>query len=173
MGITELLADFLQPVTDLCPRVEPRPSTCETLVVDSPLGVRSTTWPVIFVPAFTHVERYPRGEYPLDLGLQRILTADGHTVSVNGTCIIRVVDPVALRSRIPYDVWEETLSQLMRGCLTEVMTAHNLTHLVDKGADLIWEDCAATAGWYGVEVETVTLEDLTTATPVSLLSNAV
>lgn len=169
MGLTELLADFLQPFADLFPRIEPRPSSGELLVKDTPLGVRETRWPVLFIPALCHVERYPRGEYPLDLGLQRVLTADGHTVSVNGTCIIRVADPVALRSRIPYDVWEETLSQLMRGVLTEIMTAHNLTHLVEHGSELIWNDCASLAYSYGVDVESVTLEDLTTATPVSLL----
>jgi hypothetical protein len=169
MSLIDLLGDFLQPIADMVPRIEQRPSTAEWLVVDGCLGVYTTRKPVGYVPALTHVERWPKVEYPVDLGLQRVLTADGQAVAANGTVIIKVTDPLACRERVGHDGWEECIAQLIRGEVTDVLTSHNLSQLTDSSRDLIWEVVADLLVWYGVEVVAITLEDFTTCFPVTML----
>ena len=61
-------------------------------------GIKHFTKPILHMPVTTHVEYWPKCEVPIDTGLQTLTTVDNKTVSVNATLIIKIKDPITLRS---------------------------------------------------------------------------
>ena len=170
MSLSELVSGILQPVFDLMPQVHARPTTTEWGIADSWLGgVRVFTGPYLHVPATTHCEIYPKVEVPIDTGLQTLTTADGKTVSVNATAIVKIVDPIHLRASVSHAEWEVWLSMRVRGCVQEVVTGHNWQYILDKGEGFIEELVYSELYAFGVEVERVVLEDLAEALTIRLL----
>jgi uncharacterized membrane protein YqiK len=162
VSISELISGVLQPMFDLLPRIEQRPAQHEWLIVEPWLGnVRSTRRPVVFIPAFTHVERYPHGEYPLDTGFQSVVTADEKHVTANATAIISVDDPILLRQVTTFENWEEWASMIVRGAVKCVLSEHNMSHLSSDAEGMIYLECSDRLSHAGIHVEQLVLEDFT------------
>jgi hypothetical protein len=172
MSLFSILADFIQPYVDLVPRVEQRPASNEWLVVDSPWRPPyCTRYPTLHAPWITHVERYPAAEYPIDCGYQSVTTADMQCVTVNATAIIVLDDPVTLREQVPYHNWEEWTAMTIRGCVEEVVSGHNLTHLQGESAAMIKKNTEDKLSHLSVYVESLVLEDFTLAHPFRLFGH--
>ena len=171
MSLSELISGALQPVLDLLPQVHARPASNEWGVADSWLGgVRTFSGPYLHIPATTHVEIYPKYEVPVDSGLQTLTTADSKTVAINATAIIRITDPVYLRSAVGVEEWETWTAMRIRGCVQEMITGHNWSYSLDKGEDLIEEMAYSELHAFGIDVERVVLEDITECIPLRLLN---
>tara|TARA_Y100000361_G_C11065164_1_gene292601 strand:- start:12 stop:539 length:528 start_codon:yes stop_codon:yes gene_type:complete len=171
MSLSELISGALQPVLDLLPQVHARPASNEWGVADSWLGgVKTFSGPYLHIPATTHCELYPKCEVPVDTGLQTLTTADRKTVAVNATAIIRITDPVYLRSSVAEDSWEEWLAMRVRGCVQEVVTGHNWSYTLDKGESFIEELAYSELHSFGIELERLVLEDITECIPLRLLN---
>ena len=171
MSLSELISGALQPVLDLLPQVHARPASNEWGVADSWLGgVRTFSGPFLHIPATTHVEIYPKAEGPVDTGLQTLTTADGKTVAVNATAIIRITDPVYLRASVGVEEWETWVAMRIRGCVQEMITGHNWSYSLDRGEDLIEEMAYAELHAFGIEVERVVLEDICETYALRLLN---
>jgi len=168
MSLSELVSGVLQPLFDLMPQVHTRPATTEWGVADSWLGgVRTFTSPLLHIPATTHVEIYPKCEVPIDTGLQTLTSFDGKTVAVNATTILKVYNPILLRSVAGIE-WEEYCSMRIRGIVCEIITGHKWRQSLNQAAEFIEFDSAADLSEVGVEVQQVLLEDCSETIPVRL-----
>lgn len=169
MTLTSLLADFIQPYLDLLPRVASRPPSNEWLIVDSIIkGPRVRYSPVLYVPSLTHIDYLPKREVPIDCGIQRLSTADGHAVGVNATAIVRIADPITCRDRLGED-WEEGVAIHIRADVCEMVTGHNLSHLQDvlsENQAWTFEDDLL---HYGIETVRFRIEDLQSVLALSIL----
>jgi len=169
MSISELISGILQPFFDLFPRIEQRPAEYEWLVVETWWGgAKSRRSPVLHVPAITHVERYPRSEYPIDAGFQSLVTADGTAVTANATAIVFVDDPILLRTQVSYHNWEEWVAMLVRGAVKDVLSCHNFAHLQDDAEALIEDFLCGRLSQAGIFIEQLVLEDFTPTRPFRL-----
>ncbi len=171
MSLSELISSVAQPVLDLLPQVHARPASNEWGVADSWLGgIRTFRGPYLHIPATTHVEIYPKAEVPVDTGLQTLTTADSKTVAVNATAIVKITDPVYLRSTVGVEEWETWIAMRIRGCVQETITGHNWSYSLDKGEDLIEEMAYSELHAFGIEVERVVLEDICETYALRLLN---
>ena len=169
MGLFELLAEFLKPLLDLFPRVAHRPAINEFLVIDRWFGVTSVASnPVVYSPAFTHVEYYPKRFVPIDCSAQKLTTSDNKAVIVNATMVVQIVDPVRVRESVGED-WEEYLSMMVREEVCSV-TQKELAKDLPAG----YEDCfkypqlAVDMDRIGVQLCAVRVEDFQVARSVSV-----
>lgn len=171
MTIGELLSQVLQPIFDLLPQVARRPLSNEQGVRDALGSVRRFWWPQLHIPAVTHIEYWPKHIVSIDLGLQTLTTADGKSIAVNATAMVRVGDPIALREFASAETWEETVAMLVRGSLSDIVMGHNLSDVIDRGEELleseVWEDLYT----WGVTIRSVVLEDLTECWPIRVMGN--
>ncbi len=171
MSLSELFSGVLQPLFDLLPQIHARPASNEWGVADPWIGEpRMFTGPYIHIPASTHIEIYTKTEFTIDTGLQSLTTADGKTVSVNATAIIRVVDPLLLRTVSNYHGWAEWCAMHIRACVQDVITGHKWTQSVNQAAEFIEEDSYHPLASAGVELIQLVLEDATECIPIRLLS---
>ena len=172
MSLSELISGVLQPVLDLVPRFATRPLANELGVVDRWFsGVSLFKSPLMYVPVLTGVEYWPKCEVPVDTGLQTLTTACGKTVGVNATTIVKVIDPVLLRTYASFDDWETWASMRIRGIVQEVVTAHNWDQSVQSAAVFVEEDAYHQLLSCGIDVLAVVLEDACQVIPLRLLGN--
>ena len=168
MSLSELISSVAQPLLDLLPQVHARPASNEWGVKDSLWGKpRTFRGPLLHVPAITHVEIYPSHEVPIDTGLQTLTSFCGKTVAVNATTILRVFDPILLRSVAGIE-WQEYASMRIRGIVCEVVTGHKWSQSLNQAAEFIEFDSAADLHEVGIEVQQVVLEDCSETFPVRL-----
>ena len=161
MSLSELISSAVQPILDLMPQVHARPASNQWAVADSWLkGVSIFTGPYVHIPATTHIEIYPKCEIPIDTGLQTLTTADGKTVAINATAIVKIVDPIHMRGSVSEESWEEWLAMRVRGCVQEVVTGHNWAYVLDKGESFIEELAYGELYTFGIELERLVLEDI-------------
>jgi regulator of protease activity HflC (stomatin/prohibitin superfamily) len=52
--------------------------------------------PILFLPLIEHIETLPNHEVPLELFEQTLTTKDGRQVTIQGSLLVRIVDPVLL-----------------------------------------------------------------------------
>lgn len=127
----ELLQNFLQPVLDFVPRVSHRPAANEFCVIDGPLGVRETKWPVLHAPILTHVEYYPINPVAVDLEIQTLTTADPVELTLNATTTIVVEDPISLRMQCGSDHWVAIAAVAMRAEISRLAVENTKEHFVE------------------------------------------
>ncbi len=168
MSLSELISSVAQPLLDLLPQVHARPASNEWGVKDSLWGKPKTfRGPLLHIPAVTHVEIYPSHDVPIDTGLQTLTSFCGKTVAVNATTILRVLDPILLRSVAGIE-WHEYASMRIRGIVCEVITGHKWSQSLNQAAEFIEFDSAADLYEVGIEVQQVVLEDCAESFPVRL-----
>ena len=171
MSLSEVIAGVVQPLFDLMPQIHHRPASNEWGVVDSWLRTpRLFSGPMLHVPAVTHIEIYPRTENTIDTGLQSLTTADGKTVAVNATAIVRVVDPLQLREVSNVDGWPEWVAMNIRSCVQDIVSGHGWEYTLRRGAEFVEADAYHPLGCAGIELLQLVLEDATESIPVRLLS---
>ena len=171
MSLSELMTSVLQPIFDLLPRLSQRPASNEWGIRDSWLnGVRHFDGPLFHVPVTTHAEYWPRCEIPIDTGLQTLTTADAKTVSVNATLIIRIDDPVVLRSVCEFEGYQEWIAMKVRGIVQDVICGHNWRDSLQRAAELIEDESASQLMYAGIEVLQLVLEDATEVIPLRILN---
>lgn len=159
MSLSELISSVAQPLLDLLPQVHSRPASNEWGVRDSLWGKPKTfRGPLLHIPAITHVEIYPQHEVPIDTGLQTLTSFCGKTVAVNATTILKVVDPILLRSVAGIE-WQEYASMRIRGIVCEIISDHKWAQSLNQAAEFIEFDSAADLHEVGIEVQQVVLED--------------
>jgi len=168
MSLSELISSVAQPLLDLLPQVHARPASNEIGVVDS-LWCHPKTFrgPLLHIPALTHVEVYPSCEIPIDTGLQSLTSVDGKTVAVNATTILKVRDPLLLRS-VAGSEWEEWAAMKIRGIVCEVITGHKWSQSLSQAAEFIEYDAYEELLPCGLAVQVVVLEDCTESIPLRL-----
>ena len=168
MSLSELISGVLQPLFDLMPQVHARPASNEYAVIDSlwsdPKEFRG---PRLYIPALSHIEVYPAHEVTIDTGLQTLTSFDGKTVAVNATTILKVYNPILLRS-VAGTEWEEYCSMRIRGIVCDIITSHKWRQSLNQAAEFIEFDSAADLTEVGVEVQQVLLEDCSETIPVRL-----
>jgi regulator of protease activity HflC (stomatin/prohibitin superfamily) len=171
MSLSELMTSVLQPIFDLLPRISQRPASNEWGVRDSWLsGVKHFNGPLLHVPVTTHAEYWPKCEVPIDTGLQTLTTADNKTVSVNATLIIKIEDPVVLRSICEWEGYEEWIAMKVRGIVQDVICGHNWRDSIERASDFIELDAADQLMYAGIEVLQLVLEDATEVIPLRILN---
>jgi len=168
MSLSEVVASIVEPLFSLLPQVHTRPASNEYAVIDSlwsdPKQFRG---PMLYIPALSHIEVYPAHEVPIDTGLQTLTSFDGKTVAVNATTILRVYNPILLRSIAGSD-WEEYCSMRIRGIVCDIITGHKWSQSLNQAAEFIEFDSAADLSEIGVEVQQVMLEDCCESIPVRI-----
>ena len=171
MGLSEVVASLLQPLFDLIPQIHHRPASNEWGVVDSWMREpRLFEGPCLHIPALSHVEVYPKTEYTIDTGLQSLTTANGKTVAVNATAIVKIVDPLLLRSVTNVDGWAEWAAMNIRSCVQDTVSGHGWDYTLRRGAEFIEEDSYHPLACAGIELLQLVLEDATESIPIRLLS---
>ena len=171
MSLSELISSVAQPLLDLLPQVHSRPASNEWGVRDSLWGKPKTfRGPLLHIPAITHVEIYNSTEFTIDTGLQSLTTADGKTVAVNATAIVKVSDPLLLRTVTSYDGWAEWAAMNIRACVQDTVTGHGWEYTLRRGAEFIEEDSYNPLLSAGIELIQLVLEDATESIPIRLLS---
>ena len=168
MSLSEVIASIVEPLFSLFPQVHARPASNEYAVIDSlwddPKEFRG---PRLYIPALSHIEVYPAHEVTLDTGLQTLTSHDGKTVAVNATTILKVYDPILLRSFAGVD-WQEYCSMRIRGIVCEIITGHKWRQSLNQAAEFIEFDSAADLSEVGVEVQQVLLEDASECLPLRI-----
>ena len=168
MSLSEVVASIVEPLFSLLPQVHARPASNEYAVIDSLWSVpKEFRGPRLYIPALSHIEVYPAHEVPIDTGLQTLTSFCGKTVAVNATTILRVLDPILLRSVAGID-WQEYASMRIRGIVCEVVTGHKWSQSLNQAAEFIEFDSAADLYEVGIEVQQVVLEDCAESIPVRL-----
>lgn len=171
MSLPELITSVLQPIFDLFPRLSHRPASNEFGVCDSWLkGVSQFTSPLFHIPVTTHAEYWPACEIPIDTGLQTLTTADRKTVSVNATCIIKIEDPIVLRSVCEFEGYQEWIAMKVRGIVQDVICGHNWSDSLERASEFIEEESANQLMYAGIEVLQLVLEDATEVIPIRMLN---
>ena len=160
MSLLDVLGSVLESFLDLIPRVCHRPAANEFLVIDSPYSVRETRYPQLYVPALTHCEYYPAVSTPIDCGIQSAITADNQTISLSISAVVRIFDPLTLRSEVQSEDWEALLSLLIRRRVLEEAYGLNLGQFRDSAHQFIKSDLTDDLCEYGVDLESLTIEDL-------------
>ena len=163
MSLFDVLGQVLESVFDLIPRVCHRPAANEFLVVDTTFGVKETRYAQFYVPALSHVEYYPAASHPIDCGIQSAITADNQTISLSISATVRIFDPLTLRSEVAADDWESLISLLIRRRVLEEAYGLNLGQFRDSAHQFIVSDLSTDLGEYGIELESLTIEDLVVA----------
>lgn len=171
MSLSELISGVLQPLFDLMPQVHARPASNEFGVIDSVWSDPKTfRGPKLFVPALSHIEIYNSTEFTIDTGLQSLTTADGKTVAVNATAIVKVFDPLLLRSVSSYEGWAEWAAMNIRACVQDTVSGHGWEYTLRRGSEFIEEDAYHPLNAAGIELLQLVLEDATESIPIRLLS---
>lgn len=169
-ALSDLLASFLKPLLNLLPRIYMRPASNECCVVDAwwrkPYLHRG---PILFIPALTHVEYLTAAQVPVDTCLQSLTSADGKSVSVNVTAIVKISDPLLLRESVELEDWTDLASQKVRAVVNEVVTGHNWGDVIERGSDLIFDDSAIDLEEIGIDLLQIVLEDSVVSLPIRLL----
>lgn len=162
MGLSDLISGVLRPLFDLIPRVYMRPASNEFMVVDGPIsGPRLATWPQIIIPVIHHCEYYSAASFAIDCGLQSCTTADGKRVAVNGTMILTIEDPIALRESASQDDYEAVLSAKARAAIIREVEGLSLAYFREKGSQHLQKDLEADLlYWHGIRLERFVVEDL-------------
>ena len=170
MSLSEVIASVIEPLFDLMPQVHHRPATNQFGVADSwGREPRLFSGPLLHIPAVTHVEIYPASEWTLDTGLQSLTTADRKLVSVNATAIVRISEPLQLRTVSNVDGWHEWVAMTIWACVQEVISDHNWSQSLTNASEMIEEDAYHPLSLAGVELIQLVLEDSTECFPVRLL----
>ena len=168
MSLSELISSVAQPLLDLLPQIHARPASNEIAVIDSLWSdPRTFRGPMLHIPALSHIEVYSASEIPIDTGLQSLTSVDGKTVAVNATTILRVRDPILLRT-IAGTEWEEWASMKIRGIVCDVVTCHKWTQSLAQAAEFIEAESYEELWPCGLNVQVVVLEDATETIPLRL-----
>ena len=171
MSLSEVVASIIEPLFNLMPQIHHRPASNEWGVVDSWLREpRLFSGPLLHIPAITHVEIYNNTEFTIDTGLQSLTTANGKTVAVNATAIVKVVDPLLLRTVTSYHGWAEWAAMNIRSCVQDTVTGHGWEYTLRRGAEFVEEDAYHPLSSAGIELIQLVLEDATESIPIRLLS---
>lgn len=171
MVLSELLASTLQPIFDLLPRVSARPASNEWGVCDTWLqGVKHFTKPILYMPVTAHIEYWPKCEVPIDTGLQTLTTVDSKTVSVNATLIIKIEDPITLRSVADFEGHQEWIAMKVRSIVQDVISGHKWRYSLDRASEFIEKEADEQLLFAGIEVIQLVLEDSTEVIPIRILN---
>lgn len=113
-------------------------------------------------PAITHIEYWPGQELlvSIDLGMQTLTTADGHSIAVNATAMVRVGNPIKFRDFASAETWEETTAMLVRGALSDIAMGHNLSDVIERGEELLEMQVWNELHDWGISIRSIVLEDL-------------
>lgn len=118
----------------------------------------------IYLPLITEVEIMPVARQTHNLPSQSLLTKDGKQVVVGGVVVYAIADIVACLSR-NWDV-SDTISDITMLAIAEVVTKHDLAHLLDKLTDKIQTELTRVTrrklAVYGVKVYRVGVTDFST-----------
>ena len=88
-------------------------------------------------------------------------------MAVNATTILKVRDPLLLRS-VAGSEWEEWAAMKIRGIVCEVITGHKWNQSLAQAAEFIEYDSYEELLACGLAVQVVVLEDCTESIPLRL-----
>ena len=165
--LAEILANILQAIADLIPRVARRPREDEFGIADNCFGERQFKWPRLTIPIFEQVEYWPGRLVPICLEGQHLTTADDYMVSVNCTVIIEI-DPLVVREQFSFDDWEAGIAARLREEISYTVRGHNWSHLRSMD-DLINEVHVESMGREGVWVRAVAVENMIQVFPITMV----
>mgnify|MGYP003113864388 CR=1 FL=1 len=158
MGLTEILGQLLQSLSNLLPRTTAKPVATEVLVVDSMLlPIHETSRAVAYLPFLSNVTTYPTAPVTLDLAAQSLHTADGVSLYINATAVYTIEDPTLLHTTLGFDEYEEIVSAAIRKTIQAEATKLTREEIVSNGV-LFEVPCFTDSG---IRVNTVFIEDIT------------
>lgn len=158
MGLTEILGQLLESLSNLLPRLTAKPASTEVLVVDSMfLPIHETSRAVAYLPFMTDVQAYTTAPVPLDLAAQSLHTRDGKPLYINATAVYTIEYPMKLHTTLGFDGYEEIVSAAIRKVIQAEATRLTKDEIVEQGIQF---DNPSLRD-FGLRVDTVFIEDIT------------